>query len=557
MQRRDCDVLVIGSGGAGLTAAWAAARQGARVVLITKSWLGRGGATIMAPGAIAAVDERWQSPGDSQERHIRDTLAGGAFVNHQGLVESVVRRAPELVLALEQMGAIFQREQDGRRYALRIDGGHSFPRCPFLEDRTGREMVRALLGGFNKLNIPFYEQVQVTRLCRGDDGRIQGAVGLNCLSGELCLWQCRALVLASGGAGSIYAHHDNPLDLTGDGYALALRAGAILRDMEFVQFYPLGFAAPPALKGVLAGLLYYGRLFNVLGERFMEKYDQSRLELSTRDRVARAMIREIREGRGGPNGGVYFDLRHNEEGFIARMTPALYAAYRSAGIDPAREMFEVAPTAHFFMGGLEVGLRWQSSLPGLWGAGEVCGGLHGANRLSQNALAEVLVSGMIAGQNAAEEARKMKEYCFTPQDLGDEEENLRHMLAVNDGPPPGRIRGELQTLRWENVGVIRSRQSLERAEAGLQRLAEIMPFISRKQRKLNRELTEALELKNMLLTARAVTVSARRRTESRGAHFREDYPCPDEKTWRQNVCLSESHGILRTFTRPADNDYSG
>jgi succinate dehydrogenase/fumarate reductase flavoprotein subunit len=379
-------------------------------------------------------------------------------------------------------------------------------------------------------------------------------MGLHLLSGELCLWQCRSLILATGGAGSIYAHNDNPLDLTGDGYALALRAGAVLRDMEFVQFYPLGFVAPPALKGMLAGLLYYGRLRNSLGQRFMEKYDRQRLELSTRDRVARAMLREVKEGRGGPGGGVYFDLRHNEEGFIARMTPGLYATYRSAGINPAQDMFEVSPTAHFFMGGLDVDLNWQSSLPGLWGAGEVCGGLHGGNRLSQNALAEVLVSGMIAGQSAAQEARKTEKYDFSPHQLRGEEENLRCRLAVNEGPPAAQIRAQLQTVMWEKAGVLRSRQSLEQAEAKLNSLAALRPFISRKEPKLNRELAEAIELDNMLLTARSVTASALAREESRASHFREDYPDRDEKNWRKNILLSWRDGRLYQNTRPAERE---
>ena len=557
MQRIACDVLVIGGGGAGLMAAHEASKHAVRVVVVNKGRVQRTGATVMAPGAIAAVDDRWKREGDSRELHVEDTVRGGLFLNDQDKVALMAAMAPDLVLELERMGAIFQRDETGSRYALRIDGGHSHPRCPYLEDRTGKEMLKAMASGLVKNRVPLHEDIMVTRLLL-DAGKITGAAGIHLRTCEPVLFECPSVVLATGGAGTMYANTDNSIDLTGDGYALALEAGASLRDMEFVQFYPVGFLFPMALAGMLAGLLYYCRLYNADGERFMERYDAERLELSTRDRVARAIMREVREGRGTPRGGVWMDMTFQEPGFVARMTPALYATYRNIGIDPEKERIEIAPTCHFFMGGLDTDLSWESSVPGLFGAGEVVGGMHGGNRLSQNALAEILVSGVVAGRSAAGHAAEHEVGHAAPRvdpaEAACEEGLLAELLACTDGPSPSAIRTRLKQVMWEEAGVTRTEASLNTALARVEELAATPMRVAGRELFMNRGLVEALENRNLLLSARCVILSALERKESRAAHFREDFPETDNGAFLKTICIAKRNGELAVSSRPVRCD---
>lgn len=549
MQRYKTDVLIIGGGGAGLMAAHEAAKQNVSVAVVNKGKVQRTGATIMAPGAIAAVDERWKVPEDSREIHIRDTIVGGGYINDPDMVETMVNESPGLVLELEQMGSIFQREPDGKRYMLRIDGGHSCPRCPFLEDRTGKEMVKAMASGLRKQRVTMHEDIIIIKILK-HNGSVCGAVGVNAHTMETVMFECKAVVLATGGVGNLYENTDNPVDVTGDGFALALECGAALRDMEFVQFFPLGFVFPKALSGTLAGLLYYCRLLNKDGERFMQRYDPERLELSTRDRVARAIVQEVREGRGTPNGGVYMDLTFQTEEFLKTMTPALYATYRSIGIDPTHEYIEVYPTVHFFMGGLDVGPKWNTNIPGLYGAGEVCGGMHGGNRLSQNALAEVLVSGKISGKSAAEYSRTAK---FWPCDPVEAERIASERIASagsGEGVSPVSLRNELKRVMTGLAGVIRSRNSLQEALARVEALEKEKCKISQKSRYMNSGLELALENQNMMLTAKAILISAIERRESRSAHYREDYPNTDNENFMCNHIVQMDDRKLTVSRRP-------
>lgn len=548
MKRIQCDVLVIGGGGAGLMAGYEAAKHNVRVAVVNKGKVQRTGATIMAPGAISAVDDRWKEEGDSQELHIEDTIKGGGYLNDQDMVKIMAEKSPQLVLELERMGAIFQRETNGEKYMLRIDGGHSYPRCPFLEDRTGKEMLKAMVSALRKYDVPFYEDIMITRLLK-ENGAIAGAVGFCLKTLEPVLFECKAVILATGGAGVLYENTDNSIDLTGDGYALALEAGVTLRDMEFVQFYPIGFLFPPSLKGMLAGLLYYCRLYNAKDERFLEKHDPERLELSTRDRISRAIMQEVREGRGTPLGGVYMDMRYQEPGFIARLTPALYATYRNIGLDPEKDRIEIAPTVHFFMGGMDVNTRWETDIPGLYGAGEVCGGMHGGNRLSQNALAEILVSGVVAGENAALYAEKTGQKNIDPVTVEQDTKLLRDMLSLSSGYLPGEIRSRLKKIMWEDVGVFRSEESLKNALDKINGLASEPVRIAEKGCYMNRGLVEALENKNMLATAKCVILSALQRRESRAAHFRSDYPETDNANYLKNILVRQDGDELTLTSR--------
>jgi succinate dehydrogenase/fumarate reductase flavoprotein subunit len=551
MQRYRSDVLVIGGGGAGLMAAYSASKHQVRVALVNKGKVQRTGVTIMAPGAVAAVDDRWKHEGDSKELHYNDTVLGGGYVNSSRMVEIMVQRSPELVVELENMGALFQREADGKRYSLRIDGGHSYPRCPYLEDRTGKEMVKAMAGILVKRNVDIYEDIMITRLIK-ENGRVIGAAGVRIYTLEPVLFECKAVILATGGSGSIYENTDNSADMTGDGYALALDAGAALRDMEFVQFYPIGLCYPPSLKGMLEGLCYYSHLLNAKGERFMEKYDPERLELSTRDRVSRAIMQEVKEGRGTPHGGVYMDLTYHEPGFIKKMTPAMYSTYRNIGLDPEKDLIEIAPTVHFFMGGLDVNENWESDVTGLYAAGEVCGGMHGGNRLSQNALAEVLVSGAVSGESAAEYAKMTDFTAIDPKEIMAETEKIDAIFEHSDGISPEKARADLKRIMWDKVGVTRNEGDLKAAWEDVNRLESTPVYVEDKSRFCNKSILEALELHGMLTTAKSVILSALERKESRAAHFRDDYPDTDDENYLVNFLLRKTDSGFEITSRQAD-----
>ena len=531
-------------------AAYAAAKENARVTVVNKGRIQRTGATVTAPGAISAVDDRWKEAGDSIEVMVEDTMKGGAFINDRRLVETMARESAELVLELERMGCIFQRKEDEERYDLRIDGGHSFPRCPYLEDRTGKEMLKGLTAAMRALRVDLVEDVMVTSILRDEDtGAVTGACGIDLINAEPVLFDAPSVVLAAGGGGTLYENTDVPIDVTCDGHALALRAGAALRDMEFVQFYPIGFLYPPVLKGELAGLMYHCHLLNANGERFMEKYDPERLELSTRDRVSRAIITEIKEGRGTPAGGVYMDLTYLDQEFLKKATPAMYRSYLDIGKDPAKDYIDVAPTAHFMMGGLNVDTSWSSDVPGLFGAGENCGGMHGANRLSQNALAEVLVSGKHAGESAARHAAQTappandprRVHALITDKLG------RLLSSGSSGIAPAIRRRRLRHTMSENAGIIRNAASLEKALREIELLEHAGTKLSSDGRYMNRELFEALENENMILTAKAVVLSALERKESRGAHFRSDFPETDDTAFLSNIIVSVSDGGSGSF----------
>ena len=553
MQHFRTDVLIVGGGGGGAMAAYEASKYGVNVMMVLKGRPQRCGSTIMAPGAIAGVGE-WHVSGDSRDVHFRDTVKGGSFLNEQRLVRIMVEESPDLIVELERIGALWQREQDGKTYSLRIDGGHSFHRCPFLEDRTGREMLRTLTGTLQKHNVRVLPDIIILKLLEDDKGRIAGAVGLNLENCETVLLHAKAIILACGGAGNLYLNTSTPTGITGDGYALALDAGAALMDMEFVQFYPLGFLFPNSLRGALAGLLYYLRLRNNKGERFMEKYDPERQELSTRDRVARAIFTEIKEGRGGPHGGVFADMTFQEPGFIARMQPALYETYRKIGVDPEKDYLEVAPTCHFLMGGVKMDESWQSNVPGLFVAGENGAGIQGANRLSQNALAELLVSGSRAGRGAAQASSSASWGRVNPAEAAPVTELAHQMVDRDEGVRPIVLRNRLRRLMWEKVGVYRTESNLRSAFKELEEIESDLKrqALSQKSKVYNQELIEGLENHFLVTTAKCVARGALLRTESRGAHYRDDHPKTDHRNWLQHLVMRHVKGELKIEKVPVD-----
>lgn len=552
MYQFETDVLVIGGGGGGAMAAYEASKHGVNVMVVLKGHPQHCGSTIMAPGAIAGVGN-WHVPGDSRDLHFEDTIKGGSYMNEQRLVRIMVEESPDLIVELERLGALWQREEDGETYSLRIDGGHSFHRCPFLEDRTGREMLRTLMGVLQKRKVQVFPNMMILRLV--DHGaRVIGALGLNLETCEAVLFRAKAIILACGGSGNLYLNTSNPMGVTGDGYALALRAGAVLMDMEFVQFYPLGFVFPSSLRGALGALHYYIYLRNNKGERFMEKYDPERLELSTRDRVARAIFSEIKEGRGGPHSGVFADMTYQEPGYIAKMQPALYETYRKIGIDPEKDYLEVAPTCHFFMGGVKVDEHWQSTIPGLFAVGENAAGIHGANRLSQNALAELLVSGSRAGRSAADFAASVSQVAIEIREVGASIRFVSQILKRNKGIRPFHLRQRLRQVMWDKAGTFRTESLLQSAIQDLNLLENELDhqYLALKTRHYNQELVEALENHFLVTTARCIAETALLRNESRGAHYRNDYAETDNPNWLKHHVIRQVDEKLKIETAPVD-----
>jgi len=548
----ETDVLVIGGGGAGAMAAYEASKHGVTVAVTLKGRPQRCGSTIMAPGAVAGVGD-WHVEGDSRDLHFKDTIEGGAFLGEQGLVRIMVEEAPDLIVEMERIGALWQRDADGVTYKLRIDGGHSFHRCPFLEDRIGREMLRTLFGELARRNVRILPDIMVLKLLT-DKERVSGALGMNMANGEAVLLRSKAVVIACGGAGNVYWNTDNPTGITGDGYALALDAGAALMDMEFVQFYPLGFCYPDSLRGALGGLLYYLQLLNNEGDRFMKNYDADRLELSTRDRVTRAIMTEVRKGRGGPNGGVFGDMTFNEAGFIKRMQPALFETYRKIGLNPEKDYVELAPTCHFFMGGAKIDENWQSTVPGLFIVGESGAGIQGANRLSQNALSELLVSGNRGGRAAATFASEIGPSKVDPGEARQAVEVVSRMTACEKGVRPVQLRNRLRRVMWDNAGVFRTQKGLLNTRKEIEDIEKSLAhqILSIQTNRYNQELIEGLENYFLVATAKCIVQGALYREESRGAHFREDYPERDDEKWLTHTILQQKSGKLNVSNIPVD-----
>lgn len=396
------DVLVIGSGGAGCRAAIEASKQGLDVTIISKGLSFKSGCTTLAEGgynaAFGYVDEE-----DSTEAHFKDTLKGGAYLNDTKLVKILVEEAPERLGELESYGAMFDRQESGK-LNQRPFGGQTFRRTCFQGDRTGHEMMTALKEEVIRRGIKTIEEMIITKLLTDDeDGSIRGACGLSLKTSDFLIFQARSTVLATGGAGWMYPVTSNAMQKTGDGYALAYQVGADLLDMEQVQFHPTGMLYPESRRGVLITEAVRGeggRLFNSKGERFMKKYDP-RGELATRDVVARAIYQEIIEGRGTKRGGVYLDVTHLPREVIEEKLETMLQQFLDIGIDIREEPMEVAPTAHHFMGGALINEHGETTVKNLFAAGEVAGGVHGANRLGGNALADTQVFGRRAGEAAA------------------------------------------------------------------------------------------------------------------------------------------------------------
>jgi fumarate reductase (CoM/CoB) subunit A len=504
----ECHVLVIGSGGAGVRAAVEAEQYG-DTVLVSKSLAGKGGCTPMAEGGYnAALREN-----DSCVLHKEDTIRGGAYLNDQELADILVSEAPERFLELVSWGAVFDRTE-GAEFAQRSFGGQRFPRTCYAGDRTGHEMMMTLLERLRAGNVTVLQEVSVIDLLRRE-GRVVGAVALD-RDGGLMPLQADSTIIATGGASRIYDISTNSATGTGDGFALGYRAGAELIDMEMVQFHPTGAVYPYDARGRLVTEAVRGEggvLLNSKGERFMERYDPERMELSTRDVVARSIAREIAEGRGTPRGGVWLDVTHLPPGQIEEKLPLMLEQFLAFGIDIRKERMEVSPTAHHFMGGLRITPSCETTVPGLYACGEASGGVHGANRLGGNSLAETQVFGKRAGEAAGKapsrgiriDTRHLERYRRMMDDFR------------SGGVNPVTITRKLQEAMWNGAGIARNAKDLETTLVDVEKLAKKKLLAQTPE-----NLAECFTVQNMCLVASLVIRSALLRGESRGAHVRTD-----------------------------------
>jgi succinate dehydrogenase / fumarate reductase flavoprotein subunit len=545
-ETHDHDVLIIGAGGAGLRAALGALAQGAKVGVVCKSLLGKAH-TVMAEGGIAAAMANVDSA-DDWRTHFRDTMRGGKMLNNWRMAQLHAQEAPERVRELEQWGALFDRTEDGQ-ILQRAFGGHTFRRLCHVGDRTGLEMIRTLQDRGVQLGIDVYMECAITRLLKDGD-RVAGAFGYWREQGRFVVFRAKSVVMATGGIGKAWKITSNSWEYTGDGMALAYGAGAELMDMEFVQFHPTGMVWPPGVQGILVTEAVRGEggvLRNKLGERFMEKYDPKKMELSTRDVVARAIYTEVREGRGTEHGGAYLDISQKPADYVKKKLPSMYHQFKElADVDITKGPMEVGPTCHYMMGGIRVEAESaKASVAGLFSAGEAAAGLHGSNRLGGNSLSDLLVFGRRAGLAAAEHANKISTEAI---DSGQVEDAAREMLAPferKDGENPYTIHRDLQETMQNLVGIFRDKEDLTRALEELEKLKERAGRLSVEGSRLfNPGWHLAQDLKAMLTVSEAVTRSALAREESRGAHSRIDHPGLDA-TWgtKNNVIVRDGSAM--------------
>ena len=536
------DVLIIGAGGAGLRAALGAMAEGAKVGVVCKSLLGKAH-TVMAEGGIAAAMANVDTS-DDWRTHFRDTMRGGKLLNNWRMAQIHAQEAPDRVRELEQWGALFDRTQEGQ-ILQRAFGGHTFRRLCHVGDRTGLEMIRTLQDRGVQLGIDVYMECAITRLLKDGD-RVTGAFGYWREQGRFVVFRAKSIVLATGGIGKAWKITSNSWEYTGDGMALAYDAGAELMDMEFVQFHPTGMVWPPGVQGILVTEAVRGEggvLRNKLGQRFMEKYDPKKMELSTRDVVARAIYTEVREGRGTEHGGAYLDISLKPAEYVKKKLPSMYHQFKElADVDITKGPMEVGPTCHYMMGGIRVDAEAaQSSVAGLFAAGEAAAGLHGANRLGGNSLSDLLVFGRRAGLAAAEHANKISSMAIDPGQIEDAARSMLAFFERSDGESPYTIHRDLQETMQNLVGIFRNEEDLSRALEKLEKLKERTGRLSVEGSRLfNPGWHLAQDLKAMLTVSEAVTRSALARQESRGAHSRIDYAGPNP-AWgaKNNVIVRE------------------
>jgi succinate dehydrogenase / fumarate reductase, flavoprotein subunit len=551
-ETREHDVLIIGAGGAGLRAALEALAQGASVGVVCKSLLGKAH-TVMAEGGIAAAMANVDAA-DNWKTHFRDTMRGGKFLNNWRMAQLHAQEAPDRVRELEQWGALFDRTEDGN-ILQRAFGGHTFKRLCHVGDRTGLEMIRTLQDRGVQQGIDVYMECTVTRILT-DGGRVTGAFAYWRETGRFIVFKAKSIVIATGGIGKAWRITSNSWEYTGDGMALAYEAGAELMDMEFVQFHPTGMVWPPGVQGILVTEAVRGEggiLRNKVGERFMEKYDPKRMELSTRDVVARSIYTEVKEGRGTEHGGAYLDISHKPAEYVKKKLPSMYHQFKElADVDITKGPMEVGPTCHYMMGGIRVDAETaQSTVPGLFAAGEAAAGLHGSNRLGGNSLSDLLVFGRRAGLAAAEHAKRVSTPSIDNSQIEQAEKEVLKPFSNHGTESPYAVHRDLQEVMQNLVGIYRTEEDLKKALAELENLKSRAAKASVEGSRLfNPGWHLSYDLKSMLVVSEAVTLSALARTESRGAHSRIDYPSVDPVWEKKNNIVVHEGGEMKRRESP-------
>lgn len=578
------DVIIVGAGGAGLSAAIEASSQGMSTGIVMKSLLGKAH-TVMAEGGMAAalanVDER-----DHWKIHFRDTMRGGKFLNVWRMAELHAKIAPDRVRLLEEWGAVFDRTKKGL-INQRNFGGHRYPRLAHVGDRTGLEMIRTLQDHGIHQGIQSYMECTALDVLTDEEGKVNGIVCMWRETGEFTIFKAKSIIFATGGGGKAWEVTSNSWEYTGDGYAMAYEAGAELMDMEFNQFHPTGMVWPPSVKGVLVTESVRGEggiLLNSEGERFMFKYVPDRFksetadteeeaarwlagdkdarrppELLTRDVVARAINAEVKAGRGSKHGGAYLNIAiARDPEYIKKKLPSMYHQFKVlAELDITKEPMEVGPTCHYFMGGIrvEADTTMSTTVPGLFACGECAAGMHGANRLGGNSLSDLLVFGYLSGKNASEYSK-----ANTLSPINEEQakriiRNATDILNRESGKNPYLLHEELEENMQHNVGIIRTKDTLEKGIAKLESLKEDYKDVKSKgASQFNPGWHEALGLRNLLISSEAVARAAHMREESRGAHTREDFPGEQDEWFKYNIITSKGEDgnmKLEKFERPA------
>jgi succinate dehydrogenase / fumarate reductase flavoprotein subunit len=555
---REHDVLIVGAGGAGLRASVAAAQHGLSVGIVTKSLLGKAH-TVMAEGGIAAsvgnVD-----PDDSWRQHFIDTLKSGKFLNNWRMAEIFAKEAPERVYELEQWGALFNRTPEGK-ISQRPFGGHTYRRLCHVGDRTGLELIRTMQEKVLATDAKVYMETTITKLLK-KQGRVVGALAYTRENGKFVHFKAKAVVMATGGWGRIFKVTSNSWEGTGDGVVLGYDAGAELVDMEMMQFHPTGMVWPPGVRGLLVteGVRGEGGLLrNSEGKRYMENYDPEKMELSTRDVVARANYTEVQEGRGSEHGGVYLDITHLGYEGIMKKLPTMHEQFlKLADIDISKEPMEVFPTVHYTMGGIKIDPETAAStVPGLFAAGEVAGGLHGANRLGGNSLSDLLVFGRRAGEGAA----AYIEESTHSADI-DESEVLMEIGRVLEplekkegGESPYLIQQELQEAMMEHANLMRDEDSLKEGLGKVLALKDRLPQVSVPGSRLfNPGWHTAQDVRYLVQISEIIIRTALERKERRGAQWRLDFDGPDDELGKINFIVKKDEqgevGIERREIRP-------
>jgi succinate dehydrogenase / fumarate reductase, flavoprotein subunit len=583
LERHSYDVIVVGAGGAGLRAAIAAHDAGARTAIVCKSLLGKAH-TVMAEGGIAAaMGNLW--PEDNWQIHFRDTMRGGKMLNNWRMAQLHAQEAPARVWELEEWGALFDRTKDGL-ISQRDFGGHRYARLAHVGDRTGLEMIRTLQQHAVALGIDVFMECTVTQLLRGAAGaeaRIAGAFAYWRETGKFILFEAPAVVLATGGIGKSYKVTSNSWEYTGDGHALALRAGASLINMEFVQFHPTGMVWPLSVQGLLVTESVRGDggvLRNSEGRRFMfdyipeffkaetadseeeadrwyedKKNNRRPPELLPRDEVARAINAEIKAGRGSPHGGVFLDIASRRSpDYITKRLPSMYHQFKElAEVDITVEPMEIGPTCHYVMGGVEVDADTAAStVPGLYAAGEVAGGMHGSNRLGGNSLSDLLVFGKRAGDAAAAYAAGLPTSPVVPkQDVQQAEQEAGSPFTVKGGENPYTLHQELQQTMNDLVGLIRTATEMSDALERIAALRERSEQLTVEgDQRFNPGWHLAIDLRNMLLISECIARAALERKESRGGHTRDDYPMTDPEWGKINLAVKLEDNKVTVTQQP-------